>query len=83
MTNWSLDKFCNRWLREQADLPRKSRSTLIYCMLEPEALQSVLETIRQFEAVTNSGVGQVAVMLKQDKKLGTTELFVEGSKGMF
>ncbi len=82
MTKWSSESFCNRWLREQASLPRKSRSTLIYCMLEPLELQSVLETIRQFEVRMNSGKAQIAVMLKQDNSVGTTELFVEGSKEM-
>ncbi len=82
MTNWSSQSFCNRWLREQADLPRKHRSTLIYCTLGPQELQSVLETIRQFEEAMNYGGVRVEVTRKQDKNAGTIDLFVEDSKGM-
>ncbi len=74
--------FCNKWLRSQADLPRKHRSTLIYCTLLPSELVSVLAVIRQFEEVMNSGKGQIAVTRKLDKSVGTIELFVEGSKEM-
>ncbi len=79
---WSSQSFCNRWLREQADLPRKQRSTLIYCTLEQPELQSVLETIRRFEEVMNSGKVRLAVTRKCDKKDGTIELSVEDSKEM-
>ncbi len=82
MSNWPSESFCNRWLREQASLPRKRRSTLIYCTLEPQELQSVLVTIRQFEDRMNSGEDQVVVTRKLDRSVGTIELFVEGSKGM-
>ncbi len=79
---WSSQSFCNRWLREQADLPRKHRSTLIYCTLQPSELQSVLEVIRRFEEAMNSGEVQLVVTRKCDKNAGTIELFVEGSKEM-
>ncbi len=82
MKNWMPDSFCNRWLREQSNLPRKRRSTLIYCTLRQSELRLVLETIRLFEAHMNSGGVQVAVTRKQDKSAGTIELFVEGSKEM-
>ncbi len=82
MSNWSLDKFCNKWLRSQAELPRKDRSTLIYCTLAPAELQLVLETIQRFEVRMNSGRAQIAVTRKQDKCAGTIEIFVEGSKEM-
>ncbi len=77
-----LDPFCNNWLRAQVDLPRKHRSTLIYCTLQQPELGLVLATIRQFEERMNSGKEQIAVTLKRDEKDGTTELFVEGSKEM-
>ncbi len=80
--SWSSQSFCNRWLREQADLPRKHRSTLIYCTLLPSELQSVLVQIRQFEDRMNSGKGRIAVTRKLDRSVGTIELFVEGSKEM-
>ncbi len=76
---WS---FCNKWLRSQADLPLKRRSTLIYCMLPPSELALVLETIRLFEVRMNSGKAQVEVMLKPDKHDGTIEIFVGDSKEM-
>ncbi len=79
MNEWS---FCNKWLRQQADLPRKRRSTLIYCTLQQSELESVLEEIRQFEDRMNSGKERIAVTRKQDKSAGTIELFVEGSKEM-
>ncbi len=82
MIEWSSQSFCNRWLREQADLPRKHRSTLIYCTLQPSELESVLGVIRRFEAVMNSGKEQIVVTRKLDKNVGTIELFVEGSKEM-
>ncbi len=80
--NWSSESFCNKWLRQQASLPLKRRSTLIYCTLEQEELQSVLETIRRFEDRMNSGKEQIVVTQKQDKSVGTIELFVEDSKEM-
>ncbi len=79
MYKWS---FCNRWLRQQADLPRKRRSTLIYCTLQPSELESVLEVIRRFEDRMNCGRDQLEVMSKVDRKLGTIELFVEDSREM-
>ncbi len=82
MKQWSSQSFCNRWLREQADLPRKLRSTLIYCTLQPSELESVLETIRQFEGAMNYGREQIVVTRKLDSSDGTIELFVEGSKEM-
>ncbi len=82
MRDWSSQSFCNRWLREQADLPRKHRSTLIYCTLEPSELESVLATIRQFEEHMNSGKEQIAVTRKLGHLDGTIELFVEGSREM-
>ncbi len=78
-STWS---FCNKWLRQQADLPRKHRSTLIYCTLQPSELLLVLVIIRQFEEAMNSGKGQIAVTRKLDRSVGTIELFVEGSKEM-
>ncbi len=78
----SYKSFCNRWLREQAGLPRKHRSTLIYCTLQPLELELVLETIRQFEVRMNSGKEQIAVTSKLDKQDGTLEVFVEGSREM-
>ncbi len=77
---WSSQSFCNRWLREQVDLPRKHRSTLIYCTLQPSELESVLEIIRQFEVRMNSGKARIAVTSKLDKSAGTLEVFVEGSR---
>ncbi len=74
---WS---FCNNWLRHQSKLERKSRSTLIFCTLEQSELESVLDSIRRFEDLTNSGKEQIAVMRKLDRSAGTIELFVEGSK---
>ncbi len=82
MKEWSSMSFCNKWLREQANLPRKSRSTLIYCTLAPEELQSVLEIIQHFEEVMNSGKEAIAVTRKCDRNAGTIELFVEGSREM-
>ncbi len=82
MRNWSSMSFCNRWLREQAGLPHKQRSTLIYCTLQQAELESVLATIRHFEEVMNSGRERIVVTRKQDKSVGTIELFVEDSKEM-
>ncbi len=76
---WS---FCNRWLRQQADLPRKHRSTLIYCTLQQSELESVLALIQRFEGAMSSGKGQIVVTRKLDKNAGTIELFVEGSREM-
>ncbi len=78
-----VSSFCNKWLRSQADLPRKRRSTLIYCTLLQSELESVLATIRQFEARMSYGEDRVVVTRKLDKSAGTIELFVEGSKEMF
>ncbi len=82
MSSWSSQSFCNSWLREQANLPRKQRTTLIYCTLGEQELLSLLETIRRFEVRMNSGKGQLAVTRKCDRSVGTLELFVEGSKEM-
>ncbi len=82
MSKCKVNSFCNRWLREQADLPRKHRSTLIYCTLVQSELESLLETIRQFEDRMNCGEDRLAVTRKQDKSVGTIELFVEGSREM-
>ncbi len=81
--DWSSPSFCNRWLREQADLPRRQRSTLIYCTLAPAELSQVLDTIQRFEEVMNFGEDRLVVTRKCDKSAGTIELFVEGSKEMF
>ncbi len=83
MNSWSSQSFCNRWLREQADLPPKRRSTLIYCTLQESELASVLETIRQFEEAMNYGKVPRAVTRKCDKSAGTIELCVVDSKETF
>ncbi len=74
--------YCNKWLRSQADLPRKHRSTLIYCGLQPPEQQLVLDSVKLFEERMNSGKVQIAVTLRHDKHDGTIDLFVEGSKEM-
>ncbi len=74
---WS---FCNRWLREQADLPPKRRNMLIYCTLQPSELALVLAQVKRFEGVMNSGKVRLEVISKVDEKLGTIELSVEDSK---
>ncbi len=76
---WS---FFNRWLRQQADLPRKSRSTLIYCTLQPQELRQVLDIIQQFEVRMNSGEAVLEVTRRCDKNAGTIEVFVEDSREM-
>ncbi len=82
MRDWSSMSFCNRWLRSQALLPSKRRSTLIYCTLLQSELESVLEAIRQFEdRMTSTGV-PIEVMRKQDKHVGTIEISVVDSRGM-
>ncbi len=80
---WSSQSFCNRWLREQADLPPKHRSTLIYCTLQQSELESVLEEIRRFEDLMSSGKEPIVVTRKLDESVGTIELSVDGSKEMF
>ncbi len=82
MTEWSSMSFCNRWLRSQAKLPSKLRSTLIYCTLQEQELLSVLETIRQFEEAMTYGEVPIAVTRKQDKCAGTIEISVVDSKEM-
>ncbi len=77
--SWS---FCNRWLRQQADLPRKRRSTLIYCTLQQSELELVLDTIQRFEEAMTYGGVPLEVTRKHDKNAGTIELFVEDSKEM-
>ncbi len=51
---WS-ESFYNKWLRSQADLPPKRRNTLTISMQEPQALQSVLETILKYARSMNTG----------------------------
>ncbi len=77
--SWS---FCNRWLRSQADLPPKRRSTLIYCTLQQSELVSVLEVIQRFEGRMNSGKVPVEVMSKVNNNAGTIEISVVDSKEM-
>ncbi len=82
MKNWSQESFCNRWLRQQSKLEPKRRNTLIYCGLEQSEQELVLATIRQFEDLMNSGKERIVVTLKQDKSVGTIEVYVEDSREM-
>ncbi len=53
--SWSSQSFYNKWLRSQAELPLKQRSTLTISMQEPSELVLVLETIQKYAALMNFG----------------------------
>ncbi len=82
MTKWSSQPFCNSWLRQEADLPPKHRSTLTYYMLPPLELQLVLDSIHQFENHTKCGRARTVAIQKLGLRDGTIGLSVEDLKEM-
>ncbi len=73
----------NSYLRLVSSLSESPKKRMIFCTPLESEQQSVLEAIRQFGGVMNSGKEIIVVMKKLGEPGGTIEVYVEDSKEMY
>ncbi len=72
----------NSYLRLLSSLSKERKKVMIYCTPSESERQSVLQAVKLYEGLMNSGVVLPKVTLKVEQKDGTIEVSVDDSREM-
>ncbi len=82
MNDLECQGMANSYLRLVSSLHINPKKRMTFCTQSVSEQQLVLVAIQQFVEVMNSGKVLTAKISKQNKRVGTIEVFVEDSKEM-